>query len=317
MPPPTVRKSRDIIDMREVREESIAGAPAGARHALLLLVLACCACEPSDSSAQARQARLGARAVQVGVIQEDRIVEASGIAASRQHKGVFWTHNDGSDGVLFAIRADGSLLGSIKIDAKVRDWEDIAVDDQGNLYISDTGNNSENRKHVVVYRVREPDPATLSKDRRAELAVAQTWKIDFPDEPQNVESLIIWRNKGYLVFKMSEGVPAEVYSFDLDDPDKKASMKRVVSLPVTQPVTAADLSADGKHLAVLTRGDLWLFDLAGDIAGAPTAEATRFPVSPVQTEGCCFNDASILIIAESREIFEVKLPAPSTTPANP
>jgi hypothetical protein len=288
------------------------------RHALkmlsVVLLAGCWACDPTDTSAQVRNAKLGPRAAQIGTIKDQKIVEASGIVVSRKHDNVFWTHNDGNDGVLFAIRRDGSLIGSIELDAKLRDWEDIATDDEGNLYISDTGNNSENRKHVVVYRVREPDPASLGKDNRAKLQVEHTWKVDFPDDPQNVESLIIFGGGGYLVFKMSEGVPADVYRFDLKDTSKKISMTKVTTLPIRQPVTAADLSRDGKHLAVLTRGDLWVFQVDGDLSKAPTAPVTRYPVSPVQTEGCCFNGSSVLIVAESREIFEAKLVTATTQP---
>src|SRR5215210_6734026 len=80
-------------------------------------------------------------ATRVGTIEEKKITEASGVTASRKYDGIFWTHNDGDDGVLFAIRRDGSLVGRARANAKVRDWEDIAGDADGNLYIADTGNN--------------------------------------------------------------------------------------------------------------------------------------------------------------------------------
>ena len=42
---------------------------------------------------------------------------------------------------------------------KVHDWEDIAIDHDGNLYVSDTGDNDHSRKHAEIHRLREPDPA--------------------------------------------------------------------------------------------------------------------------------------------------------------
>jgi hypothetical protein len=110
-------------------------------------------------------------ATRVGTIAEKKITEASGVAASRRFDGIFWTHNDGDDGTLFAIHRDGSLVAKARIDAKVHDWEDIAADADGNLYIADTGNNQSDRKHVNVYRLREPDPANLAK----EIAIEETW----------------------------------------------------------------------------------------------------------------------------------------------
>lgn len=253
-------------------------------------------------------------AARVGTIQDDRINEASGIVASRQHQGVYWTHNDGSDGVLYAISRDGSLLGLARLDVKVRDWEDIAADDAGNIYIADTGNNSGNRRHVFVHRIREPDPKTLSRRRARKLPVDRTWRIDFPDGPANIESLFIWQNSGYVIFKQPAGKPAEIYRFDLCDADK-TMMDKVVELPVDQPISAADLSADGSQLAALARGSLWIFQVNGQIASAEKADVTHVRFPSVQAEGCCFGGDEILIVAESREIFAVARPAPTTQSA--
>lgn len=266
------------------------------------------------SHAEARTIVEGPKFALVGAIKDDRINEASGIVASRAHEGVYWTHNDGDDGVLHAIRRDGTEIASASIDAKVRDWEDIAIDDADNLYVADVGNNSENRKHVVIYRVREPDPAKLKANTQEKLAVDVMWKVNFPDEPANVESLIIRDGFGYLIFKRPEGLPAEVYRFDLKD-QKNARMTKVATLPLSQPVTSASLSVDGKHLAVLTRGHLWVFDIGGDFANAEDADATRFAIPPVQVEGCTFGKDEILVVAESREIFATPFKPASTQPA--
>jgi hypothetical protein len=102
---------------------------------------------------------------EVGRIHAKGIDEASGLVASRAHPGVFWTHNDGDDGVLYAIRADGSLVGKCKVNAKFKDWEDIASDTDGRLYLADVGNNSRERKSLEVYRIDEPDPAGSGKSK--------------------------------------------------------------------------------------------------------------------------------------------------------
>src|SRR3954452_16857489 len=62
-------------------------------------------------------------ATRVDTIEEKKIIEASGVVASRRFKGIFWTHNDGDDATLFAIHRDGSLAGKVRIDAKLHDWE--------------------------------------------------------------------------------------------------------------------------------------------------------------------------------------------------
>jgi hypothetical protein len=257
------------------------------------------------------------KARQVGVIQDDRISEASGVVASRLFEGVFWTHNDGSEGILYAIRRDGSLVGCAKIDAKVHDWEDIATDEKGNLYVSDTGNNADKRSQVNVYRVREPDPQSLKQKHPDKLAVDESWQLELPSERPNIESLFVWRGFGYIIFKQQEESPAPVYRFDLSQPGK-STLEKLTTLPIMRPVTGADIRPDGKELAVLARGALWVFQIDGDVSKVDHGNFTRVNFEAIQSEGVCFADNEIVIVAESREILAVPWKtAPTTNPSKP
>ena len=184
-----------------------------------------------------------AKAVEIARITDRRISEASGIVASRTFAGVYWTHNDGDDNHLFAIARDGSVVGTAKLDANVHDWEDIAIDEFGGLYVADTGNNSGARKHLEVHRLREPDPEHLSGKKIRTLRLSDTWHVRFPAEPFNCESLFVWKDSCYLIAKSPPGMKADVYRFDLKQNDP--TLEKVATLPIDQPVTAADLSADG------------------------------------------------------------------------
>src|SRR5262245_36302274 len=54
--------------------------------------------------------------------------EASGAAASRQHRGIVWTHNDSGEPVLFAVDASGKQVGRVRITgAEVVDWESVTA----------------------------------------------------------------------------------------------------------------------------------------------------------------------------------------------
>src|SRR5690348_17331988 len=73
---------------------------------------------------------------QVGRLGAKDIEESSGLVASRRHADVLYTHNDsGGAPVIFAIRPDGSLLKQFRVPGKHTDWEDIATDDAGRLYV--------------------------------------------------------------------------------------------------------------------------------------------------------------------------------------
>ena len=71
------------------------------------------------------------------------IPEASGIVKSRRYPGIYWVHNDsGNPPLLFAVRGDGRIVRQFRLAVPNIDWEDIAIDDQGHLYLGDIGNNT-------------------------------------------------------------------------------------------------------------------------------------------------------------------------------
>jgi hypothetical protein len=100
----------------------------------------------------------------VGKVTSSVITEVSGLAASRRHNDVLYTHNDsGGKSRIFAIDAtSGQRRATITISgAESVDWEDIAAGPcpggQGHcIYIGDIGGNS-GRRADTIYRVQEPD----------------------------------------------------------------------------------------------------------------------------------------------------------------
>src|SRR6476646_9727696 len=90
-----------------------------------------------------------------------RIKESSGVIASRRYANVFWTHNDGGGPkqVLYAIDREGNTHAAFPVTgATFHDWEDIAIDDAGHLYLGDIGNKDAKRDMLAVYEIDEPDP---------------------------------------------------------------------------------------------------------------------------------------------------------------
>src|SRR5882757_741799 len=98
----------------------------------------------------------------VARISDPLIKESSGVVASRRYADVFWTHNDGGGPkkqVLYAIDRKGNTRASFSVsDVTLHDWEDIAIDNAGHLYIGDIGNNNAKRDTLSVYEIDEPNP---------------------------------------------------------------------------------------------------------------------------------------------------------------
>lgn len=105
-------------------------------------------------------------------MKTDMLNEASGIAVSRKHPNVLWSHNDGSPQKLVAMTTnpgqEGLVVSTLSLPDYIKpasgdgDWEDISSaecpDGSGRLclWIADIGDNSASRDSVYVYAVVEP-----------------------------------------------------------------------------------------------------------------------------------------------------------------
>jgi hypothetical protein len=209
----------------------------------LLLVLAFQAADRGSPAALERLGRL----------EHAAICEASGIAASRRHPGVFWVHNDsGNAPALYAVARNGALVREYAVAAPNLDWEDIAADDAGHLYIGDIGNNAQVLRVRVIYRVDEPDPARRSE---GPLPLGGAWYYTFgPEGRFDAEGLFIDRGRAVLVAKRLDGRPADLFAVPLDAPAPLTAPTVVQRLGTleqfVEPATGAALAPDGRRLAV-------------------------------------------------------------------
>ena len=266
--------------------------------AFLGVLLASAKTRPDDSS--------GGRSVapgvlEVGNVDNPKIKEASGIIASRKHPGVFWTHNDqGSRSVLYGITRQGKTIAEFPvIGAKIVDWEDIAIDDEGHLYVGDVGNNDAKRTQLAVHRLREPNPQKSGK----KVKIEQTYDLRFPKKPFDCESLFIHQGFGYVIAKVFKGKAADVYRFPLQPQKEPFLLEWVARLPTDSPVTGADISADGQRLGVVCKSGAYVFRIEGDVAKAGRVAPWHTSFRHEHIEGCCFVPEGLLAISESREIF--------------
>lgn len=97
---------------------------------------------------------------------DPRLAEISGM--TRSPDGRFWALNDGGNpAVLFGIDpSSGRVKDTIALPIPNHDWEDLAGDPAGNLYIADIGNNQNNRRNLCIYRF-QPDSRSLDSIRFA------------------------------------------------------------------------------------------------------------------------------------------------------
>lgn len=239
----------------------------------------------------------------LGKLSDARLTESSGVVASRRHPGTLWTHNDGGGlkrQVLFAIQQSGATQSSFPVvGAVLRDWEDIASDGAGHLYLGDIGNNEARRSELAVHEIDEPDPAQGGRI----LSPKRTWRLTFPAGPFDCEGLFVWKGHGYVVSKVFNDAKAQIYRFALQDNAAPQVLELVATLKIESPVTGADISADGTLLAVVAKNGAYVYRIDGDVARAGQVKAHQTRFKNEHIEACTFVPEGLLATSESREIY--------------
>lgn len=153
------------------------------------------------------QQRQPAAVERTGTFQWPKIAESSGVAVSRTHRGVLWTHNDSGDGpFLYAFELDGRHRGTFRVaGARAVDWEDLALarcpaGDDYCLYIADTGDNLERRPYVTIWIVPEPPTLPPPGDTSVrETSLARALRIRYPDRPHDVEAIWVEPDRSLML----------------------------------------------------------------------------------------------------------------------
>ncbi|WDE98795.1 hypothetical protein PQO03_13210 [Lentisphaera profundi] len=243
----------------------------------------------------------------VSFIQKE-ISESSGLVKSRSYPNLYWTHNDsGGKTRLYALRFEDNAQSSIEAvldlkGVKNQDWEDISIDINGNLYVSDTGNNSQKRKFLHFYVISE----------KSKTGHAKEYSFRFPDYQKPVkhknfdcEAMFHFQNKLYVLTKHRDDAKTKLYRFNELIEGKILEPEKLHTFDIGGQVTSADMSQSESQLAVLTYNSVWLFkNFKGD--NFFSGDVYFLPISAKQCEAICFdNEEELIITNEQREIFRV------------
>lgn len=127
-------------------------------------------------------------------IEDSRITESSGLAASRAHPGVYWTHNDSEDGpYVYAVDSEtGKTVATVTMRGIMpRDVEGISIGPDGDVYVGDIGDNLGGRwSEVWIYRFPEP------KKLRNVTLTPTRYTVQYADGPRDAESLMVHPKTG-------------------------------------------------------------------------------------------------------------------------
>ena len=243
---------------------------------LACMLLAACDAGPS-------QPRLA------GLLLDPQLDETSGLAMSRVHRNTLWLIEDGGNGAaLYAISRRGRRLASYRIEGVANtDWEDLASFEwQGRHYllVADTGDNGGLRRTLLLHAIEEPAQLADGGTLRPAWSIAFRW----PDGARDCEAIAVDAARGQLLLVSKKRRPPELFAVPLAPTRGVQVARRIGRLVVPDlsaegrlagQVTAADVSPDGRTLAVLTYARLLLYRRSGAeswsaaVAHPPTAQS--------------------------------------------
>jgi hypothetical protein len=254
------------------------------------------------------------------------IRETSGIASSRTHAGVYWTHNDsGGDPAVFAIDSTGRILARVRVTGAVnRDWEDIATGpcEPGSagscIFIAETGDNNERHRNVAIYRIAEPDPAADTASDPAD-----TFRFTYPGGPRDAEGLYVTDAGLHVVTKGRSGA-IELYRlpppYDATATIEIQSVQRLAPPPSSHSaqVTAAAASPDGRRIAIRSYSGIRFYQPDADTLRPAGRNADIVAPSQMQGEAIDFvGDGRYILTTEAAGSRPPALAIVACDPARP
>lgn len=241
-----------------------------------------------------------------------KIKESSAVEVTEKSDLIWTLEDSGNEPQLFALDTKGALVHTVTItDAQNNDWEDLTSDKQGNLYIGDFGNNKNERKDLSIYKISASD---LNKK---EASVAEKISFFFPEQTlfppkkserfYDVESFFLFKDHFYLFTKnRSSKFDGTTLLYQVPNESGNHPAKLISSFKTCDnfnhcAVTSADISPDGKKVALLSSDKVWIFTdfnsnnfLSGKVKQIDLKSFT-------QKEGICFVGNEKLYITDEKD----------------
>ncbi|MGB5943997.1 MAG: hypothetical protein WBG71_14025 [Leeuwenhoekiella sp.] len=200
------------------------------------------------------------------------LAEISGMTTI-DNSGIYAVTDHGNPNHVYKINTSGEIIQELIVaNAKNEDWEDLASDGNGNLYIGDFGNNDNGRKDQAIYTIRNIGQYTKTVDTVEAIATRFTLgdQKEFPPETDNFNfdvEAFVFRNGMFHLFTRNRSQKdfngkTKMYSIPADADNYVAEPVGdffVCDKKYECAITGAALSPDGKTLLMITTDKLIRF----------------------------------------------------------
>ncbi len=198
--------------------------------------------------------------IDMGLIESDDIVEASGLVTSRKNNHVLWSHNDrNNQNRIFALNSRGTHLGIYRIDGvENRDWEDMAIgpgpeEGMDYLYIGDIGDNDAVHEYKYIYRIPEPEVDFSQNPIEATLSKVETITVQYPDALRDAETMLLDPlTKDIYIISKRELEDIRVYRIPYPQSTNEIIIAEQVAILNLWQVVGGDISPSGSEILLKT-----------------------------------------------------------------
>lgn len=219
--------------------------------------------------------------------------------------------DNGNKDNIYRINLKGEITRQFEVkNAKNDDWEDLAKDLEGNLYIGDFGNNGNDRKELTIYKLSNPEREQGDKIEAEKIEFVYPEQKKFPPKKSKLlydaEAFFHWNNFLYIITK-NRTRPYNGKALIYRVPDEKGTYEamligefEVCDNQDTCSITSADISSDGKKIALLTYGYLILItDFKFDDFSKGKKQLIDLGLR-TQLEALCFKNDSTLFLSDEK-----------------
>ncbi|MCL3780921.1 hypothetical protein EMN47_11060 [Prolixibacteraceae bacterium JC049] len=236
----------------------------------------------------------------------DELEECSGVELGKDN--LLWMLNDSyNTNELFSVDPAGRIISTIRLKGvDNNDWEDLAKDDKGNIYIGDFGNNDNDRRDLAILVIPLADHLSNDSCKAEMILFSLEDQKEFPPKEDelhfDIEAFFVWDESIYLFTKdRTEPFVGLTKMYQLPSKPGRYKAKYINSF-YTKPdfyqgaITSADISPDGTIVALLSNENIWLFTDFNDfdfLSGKSTCIALQ---EEHQYEGLVFKDNNSLYI---------------------
>ena len=232
--------------------------------------------------------------------------EVSGTEIVPKSEFIWMVNDSGNKPILFGLDFKGKIIKEIKIKAKNHDWEDLASDEKGTIYIGDFGNNSNKRKNlsIIIVEQNELDEKKAEVD---EIEFEYPNQFEFPPKNKNkyfdTEAFFYFKSALYLLTKSRvAGNYGKTTLYKIPAKKGKYTAEIIAEFESCKErecwITSADISPNGEKVVLLSQKKVLIFsDFKGDqfCSGERTTINLRYRS---QKESITFKDDHTLLITD-------------------